>query len=334
MCEPFISGSWIDVVHACPRDGVYWNRKTLAYTEAEWRTLVRHLRHDLGIELLMIQCVVKDGLAVYPSAFLRQEPVETRWYTRNCHDPLGAIIRACSEVGLDFYPGVGYIGDVGDTDLFGTGTDALAWYRGVSEELLALYGDEPSFRGWYMAAEMAIVGGAFQPQQVELAAALTGMWAELTPGWPTLASPYFRGGDARLGDTPDNARLLQRTGLSAIAYQDGIGVATAIQVPAAPDPIRNARVFAEARTLHDRTGVALWANVESFCFENEIFFQPLIPAPFERLRAQIDHAAPHVDRIVSYTMPGLMTSQKVCPDLGVADTDKLHQAYAAYRAGR
>jgi hypothetical protein len=65
--------------------------------------------------------------------------------------------------------------------------------------------------------------------------------------------------------------------------------------------------------------------------KNDIFFQPLLPAPFERVRAQLESAAPFVDRVVAYTVPGLMTSQTICPGLGVPETEQLYQAYRRYR---
>ncbi len=332
MAAAFITGSWIDVVHPCPRDGVYWNRRTLAYTDEDWAVLIRHLRRDLGLELLMLQCVAKDGLSVYPSRVM-QEPLEKRWYTRNCYDPLGAILKACSAEGMDFYMGVGFIPGELDSGRVQTGDEAMRWYEAVSAELLDRFGGEAGWKGWYMAAEMSVVQGKLEPAQTAFAGRLTAMWRRLTPKWPAIASPYFLHGQRRLDDCDDNVRRVEETGLTAIAYQDGIGLATAVQVPGPPDPLNNERLFATARRVHDHTGVALWANTELFCFENEIFFQPLIPASFERIEAQVRLAAPHVERVVAYTVPGLMTSQRVCPGLGVPQTEELYLAYTVYRKG-
>ena len=102
MAEATIKGSWIDIVHACPRDGVYWNRKTLAYSRDDWRVLIEHLKKDIGLELLIIQNIFKDGLSVYPSKLCNDQ-----WYTVNCPDPLLAIIEACFEFDMKFYMGIG-----------------------------------------------------------------------------------------------------------------------------------------------------------------------------------------------------------------------------------
>lgn len=113
-----------------------------------------------------------------------------------------------------------------------------------------------------------------------------------------------------------------------MAYQDAVGCATALGFDLQGD--NNEKVFADLRWAHDRTGVKLWANTELFCFENAMPGRPLIPAPFARIASQVRHAAPYVDRIVAYTVPGIMTSQSVCPGLGDPGTEPLYQAYRGY----
>lgn len=319
MAAPIITGSWIDIVHGAPRDGVYWNRKTLAYTEEEWAVLVRHLRRDLGIELLLLQNVAKDGLALYPSKVMKR-----RWAT-GCADPVGAIARACSAEGVAFYPGIGFPPERLDTGADRLTDQALDWYRRVTEEVLERYGGEPCLSGLYCSAEIGIFVGIFSPDQVAFTRRLTDMWRAVAPGLPAVASPWFRGDFTR---TDLLARSIADTGLSVIAYQDGQGFTT----PTCPlDPARNACAFETLRWAHDQTEVALWANVELFRFENDIHFQPLLPGPFARIRTQLRAAAPHVDRVVAYTLPGLMTSQDVCPGLGVPETERLYWAYQGYR---
>lgn len=328
MAEPIIAGTWIDVVHLCPRDGVYWNRKTLAYSEAEWRTLVRHLKQDLGIGLLMLQNVAKDGGSVYPSKVEKWQ-----WHTANCADPVGAIVRACSAEGVTFYmgPGAPLAANLGGPKQHSD--EEFSWYCAVSDELLERYGGEPAFAGWYTTHEMAVRQGAFEMTEVLAMRRLVDFWKSRTPKLPVLASPYFQGGHCRIAVTDANVRAVTESGLDVIAYQDGIGVATARQLENRPEASNNARLFADLRRVHDRTPCKLWANTELFSFENEIFFQPLLPGPFERIREQLQGAAPHVDRVVAYTVPGIMTSQSVCPGLGAPDTDRLYWAYRGYREG-
>ncbi len=315
MTDPIITGSWIDVVHLNAREGVYWNRMTLAYSDEDWAVLLRHLRRDLGIEILILQNLVSHGLAIYPSRIYTQQ-----WQTRNCADPLGAIMRAASTEGIAMYIGVG-------ASPSGIAEEARE-LKAVSEEILARYGDEASFTGWYMTTEMYFEQGLLMPDQIARGAALSEVWQALTPDLPRLGSPFFLGGNCYVASEERLVEELKRLGLTVIAYQDGVGCGSGRATPVPPE--NNRRLYAALRAAHDRAGVTLWANTEAFVFENAIWAQPLLPAPFERLRRQIEEAAPHVDRIVSYTVPGLLTSQTICPDLGAPATESLYQEYRRY----
>jgi hypothetical protein len=310
------------VIHVNQKDGVYWNRKTLAYSDAEWDRLVGHLKNDLGITLLMLQNVARDGGAVYPSKVLAWQ-----WKTANCRDPLGALMTACDRHGVDFFPGIGFPTAGGTVEA--DSSQRLDWYERVSAEFVENYGGHSCFRGWYAAAETEIREGSFHVDHVRFTGALCAVWRNLTPGLPTLASPFFTG--ARLVKDVDRfAAAIERMGCDIIAYQDGVGCSTG-RSPVYPAE-ENARVFESLAAAHAKTHAKLWANVELFVFENGIFFQPLLPAPFERVRTQLEAAAPFVERVVAYTVPGLMTSQIVCPGLGAPETEQLYRAYTEYVA--
>ena len=321
MSAPRLTGSWIDVVHPNHRDGVYWNRRTLAYSEADWHTLVRHLRHDLQIDTLILQNVAKDGGSVYPSRVLNWQ-----WHTPACADPIAALLNACAAEGVDLWLGVGMRQvEPGHDDRDPT-TANLEWYGAVGNELSERYGAHPAFTGWYLAAELGIRAGSWQPAQLAWAAATAGLLRQRLAK-PVMSSPYFESGDYRVADSRDFSAGITATGCDIISYQDGIGVATAVQIPYPPDPWRHSHLWRELSAAHAPTRVELWANCESFAFENNIWGQPLVPAPWTRLRDQIAAAAPHVARVVSYTLPGVMTSQTVCPGLGSPETETLYLAY-------
>jgi hypothetical protein len=74
-------------------------------------------------------------------------------------------------------------------------------------------------------------------------------------------------------------------------------------------PAESARAFAALRRAHDRVPQrALWADVETFAWEGPANQQtsPLIPAPWERVRAQLEAVSPRVDTILIYQYQGLM----------------------------
>jgi hypothetical protein len=314
MAAPLITGSWIDVVHPNAREGVYWNRKTLAYTDADWLTLVRHVRRDLGIELLMLQVLGKEGKMIYPSKLLSD-----RWQTAS-PDPVAAILTACAAEGVPLHLGIGYI----PGGFRAEPRKTVDWCRRLAAEVLERYGKQSSFAGWYLSDELSVTDSVFDPEELAFTRGLAKTLRQLTPALPIIASPYFRG---KLAKSDALVRDVASSGVTVMAYQDGIGCVT--KEPA--NPFRNEQAFEVWKWVHDRTEVKLWANVELFRWENCIPGEPLLPAPFPRIRAQIRSAAPLVERVMAYTVPGLMTSQEVCPGLGAPESERLYWAYRGYR---
>ncbi len=327
MTPPLITGSWIDVVHVNRRDGVYWNRCTLAYAPEDWHRLIAHLRHDLGLDYLFLQNVFAENVAVYPTRLWPDH-----WHTARCADPVGAIVEACAAVGMRLFLGTGpapVAADGGGS--MTTFSEAIVdWQERIMSELLERYGASPALAGWYLTSEFCLRQGRLPPEMVALTRRLVEVCKRLTPALPVMASPYFEAAQYFVADIDALARAVTDSGLDIIAYQDGVGVCTAVQMKKSPDPAHDARLFQQLRQAHAKTPVQLWANTELFAFENQVWGQPLVPAPFARIRTQIEAVAPLVERVVAYTVPGIMTSQRVCPGFGAPETEELYRAYREY----
>ncbi|MBU4199005.1 MAG: DUF4434 domain-containing protein [Verrucomicrobia bacterium] len=325
MLKPTITGSMIDIMHPCTADGAYWNRKTVVYTEDDWARLVRHLHRDIGLEILILQNATWNGMSLYPSK------VATSQFPTVCGDPLGAILKACSAEGIKLYVGPGwfYFGPI--LNCFGPTTDdAFKWYMFMYRELLELYGSEPSFAGFYMSTEMGIYAdGLFNPEQVAFTHRRTDALKNLAPKLPSIgvvgvcAPPQEK-----------SEKLVQNikdTGLSSILYTvDPLPWYTKKDDPY-DKSVWEPR-YKALRWAHDQTSVEFWGHPETFIFEHDIPIcnRPLHPAPFVKIRAQLEMAAHYADRITCYTVPGIMTSQDGFPGLGVPETDRLYWAYKGY----
>ena len=330
MKNAMISGSWIDIVHPNSRDGVYWNRQTISYSDADWQRLITHLRHDLGCDTLILTNVaVHDGQFLYPSKL----PGARYWPMRGSNDPVKAILSAAETeqmsvfVGVGVYPGLAASGHVPSGD---RQADSVRWSREVAEDLLALYGNHKSFRGFYTSSELFFSSktGLLDDGQVAWVRAFSDALHALQPGFPILTSPFHCWQVAKVQpDAKALARCIVDTGVDIFAPQDGVG----FDRPDSPRPVVNSeKGFRRIASALRETNVRLWGNVELFRFENDIMFQPLLPAPFERVRRQIEAIGPHVEKVCCYQMPGLMTSQKVCPELGALETEQLYQDYQCY----
>ena len=119
-------------------------------------------------------------------------------------------------------------------------------------------------------------------------------------------------------------RSLAETDVDFIAYQDEVGVKkTKVD--------RTEKVFEKLRRAHDKAGRAeLWADIELFDFEGMVYKSALIPASFERIKKQIENAAPYVDKILSYQYLGIMNPSDSKAFAGHQNSVKLYEDYREY----
>jgi hypothetical protein len=71
----------------------------------------------------------------------------------------------------------------------------------------------------------------------------------------------------------------------------------------------------------------------AFEFEGRVFFSPLRPAPFERVRRQLEAVSPFVDRILVYQLQGMMNSPGSRAFAGHPDSAMLYQNYREWLRG-
>ena len=120
-------------------------------------------------------------------------------------------------------------------------------------------------------------------------------------------------------------RQLEQLEVDIIAYQDEVGCLRMT-------PEQSAAAFARLRRAHDRVPQrALWADVETFAWEGPPNKQtsPLIPAPFERLQAQLEAVSPSVDKVLIYQYQGLMNKPGSPAFAGHPDSTKRYTDYVA-----
>jgi hypothetical protein len=260
-----ITGSWFEFQHHSVVEGKYWDPACERFTCGQWDVKIREMA-DLGFEYLVLMCVACFEKAFYP----------TRLYPRRdmaCPDPMAAMFDAADRYGLKVFVGNGYYGKelvvTGDPEIDAVSAKAM-------EELAGLYGSQKSFHGWYFPCEAAI-DPRFPPAYVDYVKDHVARARVLTPGKSTLIAPYW----ASHFFTPDDVyvRQLEDMGVDIVAYQDGVGVkhSTVDQLASRYEALRKA---------YDKApGVALWADMEVFDFEGEVYRSALLPANFERVKA-------------------------------------------------
>jgi hypothetical protein len=175
--------------------------------------------------------------------------------------------------------------------------DRVAKRLQMMTEIATRYADAPQFLGW--SGRTKPTCRLISPTTYPARQRMHPRSARLTPQAKTLTAPY---GTYQAVNDDRYVRQLDQLEVDIIAYQDEVGCLRMT-------PEQSAAAFARLRRAHDRVPQrALWADVETFAWEGPPNKQtsPLIPAPFERLRAQLEAVSPYVDKVLIYQYQGLM----------------------------
>ena len=306
-----IAGSWFEFQHHNRAEGVYWNPACARFDAAAWRAKVGEMA-AIGLEYLVLMAVALDFKTFYPSRLLPA-------WEMACPDPLEALLQAADDHGIKVFVGNGFWGQ---WDSPGIVADAQARTRRLDamEELASQYGHHASFHGWYWANEAGI-NGHFNQAFIDYAQECSRRARALMPDAPTMIAPY---GTNRVQADAEFARQLEALEVDIVAYQDEIGVqkSTVEQTPG---------YYEALRRVHDQVPqVQLWADVEIFEFEGVVYKSALLPAPFSRVRRQLEAVSPYVDKILVYQTLGMTNAPGSPAFAGHEDSTALYADYARW----
>ncbi len=309
-----ISGSFIEIEHPNRAERVRTHEALCAFTAASWRGKVRDM-HTLGMDTLVLLSTALRAQAYFPFDGFSFPPYLA------CSDPIEAILSEADRLSMHVYVGVGYYGS---GDSVGNTTDpaVIATALRAMETLFGRYGAHPSFVGWYISDEWCL-WDHFDERFIRYINTVCEEASRLCATHRVIVAPF---GTHCLQADDTFASQLSRIRADAIAYQDEIGVR---KMP--PDAL--AARFEALRRVHERAArAALWADTEIFTFEGDVYRSPLRPAPWERVKAQLEAVAPYADKIIAYTAQGLMEPPDAHAPLGGDDARALARDYLAWRA--
>lgn len=311
-----IRGSWISVWWD-DRRHFYWNDPCLQFTAEQWQLAVKDVA-ELGFEYLVLLAIAKGGKAFYDTPLLPKLEMA-------CADPIGALLTGGDKYGVKFFLSSDWYAEWDERALHDPSRGAKRFQ--MMQEIAARYGKYRSFHGWYWPNE-AHLSPYFTDNFIRHVNECSREARRLTPKAKTLTAPY---GTNKAVCDDRYVRQLEGLDVDIIAYQDEVGCLrmTAEQSVAA---------FERLRRAHDRVPQrALWADVETFAWEGPANKQtsPLIPAPFERVRAQLEAVSPYVDKVLIYQYQGLMNKPGTRAFAGHPASGKLYEDYVAWlRSGR
>lgn len=296
-----ITGTWINLAYQDVRNK-YTNPRNFDNTDPEmWEQKVKELA-DMGMEYLVFMAVANEGKAYYPSKLMPWMYLEGR------KSPVDAIMDAAARLGMKVFMSTGWAKDQDDNL-----RDPVVKQRQLDmmKELAAIYGKHKALYGWYLPVEDCLCP-ILSEHAVTAVNVLTEQARALTPGKKILISPYGIV-DSDFAD-PEYEKQLAKLRVDIVAYQDEIGCVRE-EFPL----VRLKESWRKLRAIHDKLGIALWANCETFTWEKATNDRTsaLIPAAYSRLLSQQAVASvAGVDNIVSFMFCGIIENPASAFQLG------------------
>jgi hypothetical protein len=307
-----IVGSWFEFEHHNQNGAKHWNPALPKFTCEQWKTVIREM-HEIGMEYLVMLSVALNDKAYYPSAIQPRHDFV-------CEDPLEAVLSAADECGIKFFVSNDYWTDW--TQVQQGMTEEKSWYlreKGM-EEIAEKYGRHKSFYGWYYPHETELKE-VFNDYAYSYINRCSKIAHSLTPHALTLIAPY---GTQYVKYSEQYIKQLEGLDVDIIAYQDEVGVYK-IKVG------ETAQYFEKLYKMHTKAGRSrLWADIEIFDFEAEIYRSPGVPATFERVLQQMTDVSPYVEHILCYQYQGLMNKPGTTAFAGHKDSEKLYGDYVRW----
>lgn len=304
-----IVGSWFEFKHHHDGEGKYWNHTLAGFTDEQWRAKIKEIS-ETGMEYLVLMSVADNGKTFYPSGL---QPC----YDYECSDPLEAVLSAADEYGVKFFISNDFWSDYRNVDKMMTDKDIAVLREKGMEEVAEKYSHHKSFYGWYYPNETGLYN-TIDETTISYVNKCSKKAHELTPHCATMIAPY---GTRSIRFDDKYIRQLERLDVDIMAYQDEIGVKKTRAGTAG-------KYYESLYKMHTKAGRArLWADLEVFEFEGEVYNSALIPARFKRILTQLEDISPFVENILIYQYVGLMNKPGSIASAGHKDAERLYTEY-------
>jgi len=309
--KPFV-GSWFEFEHHNQPEGKYWNPTMSKFTTEQWKAKIKEM-HEAGLEYLVMLAVAYEGKTYYPSTLQPRHDYAS-------DDPLEAVMEAADACGIKFFVSNDYWTDWMQVE--NAMKDEAIWRlreKGM-EEVAGKYGHHKSFYGWYYPHESGF-NGSIDETTISYVNRCTKIAKALTPKALTLIAPY---GTKTLHYDDNFVRQLERLDIDIMAYQDEVGVRKTIAGTAG-------QYYEDLYKMHAKAGRArLWADLEIFDFEGDVYRSALIPASFDRIQKQLEDISPYVEHILIYQYLGMMNRPDSQAFAGHPNSGKLYSDYMTW----
>lgn len=307
-----ITGTWFEFQHHSKAEGVYWNPQCQEFSDEQWRAKVKEIS-ELGMDYICLLATALDFEAYFDTDIFKKAKLA-------CDDPIEALLSQADTENISVMLSAGFYGNWLHPDINQKSKTVTKRALTAMNELCEKYGHHKSMQGWYLPDEEGI--NPYYPQRfIDYVNTYSAEAHRLNRDYKVVIGPY----GTRLLKADDRfVSQLEQLDVDYVAYQDEVGVQKS--------SVDETAAFYEAlKKAHDKAGRSkLWADIELFDFEGEVYKSPLIPAPFERIKKQIEAVSDYVEKILCYQYQGLMSKpNSIAPTAG-KEAEKLYCDYTSW----
>ena len=312
-----ITGTWFEFWHHNIPEGKYWNPICRHFSAEQWEAKVDELA-SVGMKYIVLMATAL-GYEEYAESYYDTDIFP--FAEMACKDPMSALLNAADRNGMKVFVSCGFYGVWTHTYDNMTSPEVTARAFKAMDELWAQYGNHKSFYGWYFPDETCI-NGHFLEEFITYVNAYSAHAHKISPNAKTMIAPY---GTNILVADEQYVDQLKRMDVDIVAYQDEIGVRKST-------PDQTGAYYKALRAAHDAAGrSALWADMEVFEFEADVYRSALIPSDMERVEKQLKAVSPYVDVILCYQYLGMLNESSTNAYCGHPDSLKFYEDYKAFK---
>ncbi len=308
-----ITGTFFSFHHHNLKEGVHWNPVVANFTDAQWEAQIDEMA-ELGMKYIvtMFSAIYYEDKqwAYFDCDFLPKADIA-------CKDPMGLLLRKCEEHGMKVFVSCGFYGQWDDTMNNMTSPEVQARAFKAMKQIYDQYGKSEAFYGWYLPDETGIYP-YYTEEFIKYVNEYTAYGKSIDPNLKVIIAPY---GTNSLKADDYFVEQLKRLDCDIIAYQDEIGVQKA-------KPEETRAYFKALREAHDKAGKSkLWADMEVFEFEGQVYHSALYAAEFDRIKTQLESISDYVDEVLIFQYQGMFNKPGSIAYCGRSESIKLYEDY-------
>ena len=310
-----INGSWLEIHHFNIKEGKYFNPMSHNFTNRQWKEKVKEMA-SLKMKYIVLMGVAitdtKDHTEVfYPSKHFKKAKMI------KATDPVKAILSEASKQNMKVFVGAGTFGYW--ADVYNNMTNSMVHEKTllVMKELYELYGHYDSFYGWYYPDETGIID-YYEQEFIDYVNSKTAYSKTLNPNLKTIIAPY---GTRQIKTDEKFVNQLKSLDVDFVAYQDEVGVkkTTSEFTP---------EFYKRLKKAHDLANKSkLWADVEIFDFEGDVYKSALLPSNIDRISKQLEAVSPYVEEVLVFQYQGMMNKPSTISFCGHPDSIDFYKDY-------